>query len=36
MTTYNDLKLKELREKCDIDFAHYTYKKGYPPGKNND
>ena len=28
MTTYNDLKLKELREKCDIDFAHYTYKKG--------
>ena len=28
MTTYADLKLKELREKCDIDFAHYTYKKG--------
>lgn len=28
MTTYNDLNLKELREKCDIDFAHYTYKKG--------
>lgn len=24
---YKDLNLKELREKCDIDFAHYTYKK---------
>ncbi len=23
---YKDLNLKELREKCDIDFAHYTYK----------
>ena len=28
MNTYSDLKLKELLEKCDIDFAHYTYKKG--------
>ena len=24
---YKDLNLKELREKCDIDFAHYTYRK---------
>lgn len=23
---YKDLNLKELREKCDIDFAHYTYQ----------
>jgi hypothetical protein len=23
---YKDLDLKGLREKCDIDFAHYTYK----------
>ena len=28
MKTYNDLNLKEIREKCDLDFAHYTYKKG--------
>ena len=28
MKTYADLNLKELREKCDIDFAHYTYKRG--------
>jgi hypothetical protein len=25
---YKDLDLKSLREKCDIDFAHYTYKPG--------
>lgn len=25
---YNELDLKGLREKCDIDFAHYTYKNG--------
>ena len=25
---YKDLNLKHLREVCDIDFAHYTYKKG--------
>lgn len=25
---YKELNLKELREKCDIDFAHYTYKRG--------
>lgn len=25
---YKDLNLKELREKCDIDFAHYTYARG--------
>lgn len=24
---YKDLDLKGLREKCDIDFAHFTYKK---------
>lgn len=28
MKTYADLNLKELREKCDIDFAHYTYRRG--------
>lgn len=25
---YKDLDLKHLREVCDIDFAHYTYKRG--------
>lgn len=25
---YKDLNLKHLREVCDIDFAHYTYKRG--------
>lgn len=25
---YKDLDLKGLREKCGIDFAHYTFKKG--------
>lgn len=25
---YRDLDLKHLREVCDIDFAHYTYKRG--------
>lgn len=24
---YKDLDLKGLREKCGIDFAHYTFKK---------
>lgn len=28
MKTYGDLNLIELRKKADIDFAHYTYKKG--------
>lgn len=27
MITYGDLDLKHLREVCDIDFAHFTYKK---------
>ena len=27
MLTYGDLDLKHLREVCDIDFAHFTYKK---------
>ena len=25
---YKDLNLRHLREVCDIDFAHYTYKRG--------
>ena len=25
---YKDLDLRHLREVCDIDFAHYTYKRG--------
>lgn len=25
---YRDLNLRHLREVCDIDFAHYTYKRG--------
>ena len=25
---YKDLNLKEIRTKCDLDFAHYTYKPG--------
>lgn len=25
---YRDLDLRHLREVCDIDFAHYTYKRG--------
>lgn len=25
---YQDLDLKAIREACDLDFAHYTYKKG--------
>lgn len=25
---YRDLNLKELREKCDLDFAHFTYQPG--------
>ena len=25
---YKDLDLKTIREACDLDFAHYTYKKG--------
>ena len=25
---YKDLDLKAIREACDLDFAHYTYKKG--------
>lgn len=28
MMTYGELNLKKLREKCDLDFAHYTYTKG--------
>lgn len=28
MKTYGELNLRELREKCDIDFAHYTYNRG--------
>ena len=28
MMKYKDLDLKHLREVCDIDFAHYTYKRG--------
>lgn len=27
MLTYGNLDLKHLREVCDIDFAHFTYKK---------
>ena len=26
--TYGELDLKKLREECDLDFAHFTYKKG--------
>ena len=25
---YKELNLKEIREECDLDFAHYTYEKG--------
>lgn len=25
--TYGELNLKELRDKCGLDFAHYTYKR---------
>ena len=25
---YRDLKLRDIREKCGLDFAHYTYKPG--------
>lgn len=28
MIQYKDLNLKEIREKANLDFAHYTYKKG--------
>ncbi len=28
MKTYGDLDLKKLREFCELDFAHYTYRKG--------
>jgi len=28
MITYGELNLKKIREECDLDFAHYTYKKG--------
>lgn len=28
MKTYRDLNLRAIRESCDLDFAHYTYKRG--------
>lgn len=28
MMTYGELNLKKLRERCGLDFAHYTYIKG--------
>ena len=28
MKYYKDLNLKEIRDKVDLDFAHYTYRKG--------
>ena len=28
MNTYRDLNLKSIREATDLDFAHYTYKRG--------
>lgn len=28
MKTYGELNLKKIREECDLDFAHYTYKPG--------
>jgi hypothetical protein len=28
MKTYGDLNLRVIRDACDLDFAHYTYKKG--------
>ena len=28
MKQYKDLDLKTIREVCDLDFAHYTYKEG--------
>jgi hypothetical protein len=28
MKTYGDLNLKKIRESCDLDFAHYTYRAG--------
>lgn len=28
MKTYGDLNLRRIREKCDLDFAHYTYQPG--------
>lgn len=28
MKTYGELDLKKIREEADLDFAHFTYKKG--------
>lgn len=28
MNTYKDLSLDKLRDSCNLDFAHYTYKRG--------
>lgn len=28
MKCYKDLNLRYIREQCDLDFAHYTYKRG--------
>ena len=28
MKQYKDLNLKEIREECELDFAHYTYGRG--------
>lgn len=28
MRKYGDLNLKEIRDKCDLDFAHFTYQRG--------
>lgn len=28
MKLYNELNLNTIREKCNLDFAHYTYEKG--------